>query len=1524
MTLSDIAIKRPVFTIVMQLVLIVLGLMSLRGMGTDLFPDVSFPLVMVNTIYPGASPSEVETQVSKPIEDAVAGIAGLDTVRSSSRESFSTVIVIFKMSTNIDQAAQDVRDRLSAIRPNLPTDVKEPMIRRVDVGATPVLMYLASGEGKSTQEIKRITEETLKPQLERVPGVAAVEVVGGNDREVKVEVDRKKLDALNLPLTQITDKLKMDNLAVPAGHFSQDKQEISVRLTGDLRDAAEVANVVVATTASGTQIRLGEIAEVKEGLSEARTRIRANGRDAVAFEIIKQSGTNTVQVVEAARKKLAEVLPQMPPGFKTDNFFNQSTFIEENAHEVEISIVFGGIMAVLVILLFMLDLRSTFISALALPTSVIGTFWIMSMLGFTLNMMTLLALSLAIGLLIDDAVVVRENIFRHLEAGEPPDVAASKGTSEIALAVLATTLTIVAVFLPVAFMSGMVGQFFRQFGLTISAATLLSLFVAFTLDPMLSARLAVKIDHNKKRNVVVRVIEGMHAGLEEMYVLTLKLSLRHRLITVLIGLATFAGAAQLAGLMGSEFVSQEDRGQFIIDIELPPGTSLDETGRRLLPAELGLRANKNILTVYSKLGPNTEINKAQIRVVANPKTERTETIWDIQDFARKVLVEKLPDAKVSIVPPSFVEGMPSGAPMQVQVRGTDLSLLERDAAAVESMIKSVPGIADVQVTYSPGKPEQSVRIDRKKAADMGIPVALIARTLRAALEGEEAGKLRMESGSNKEVKIRVRLQASDREGLDKLLRLQIPIPPRTVMTAGGPMQLGGFIPLSDVARIDPESGPQVIERQDRTRQISVTAVPKGRSLGEVTAEVEAKLAVHKFAGDNYFRMDGMVKQMKESGESFGLAGLLAVVFIFLILASQFESFIHPLTIMLALPMAMIGAWLGLFLTGNSMSMGSNIGVILLMGLVTKNGILLVDAALQLQREGWASMEAIVEAGRKRLRPILMTSAAMILGMMPTATDNGPGSEFRAPMAIAVIGGVITSTVLTLVVLPSVFLWFDTIGKLPGRVWRKLRGIQEPAKATDQTVQVAIPALDPPPVSSMPQHARAATPVQVGILVALLLGACAILWVAPAQAAVKLELRDAVDRAVANNPDLKVAKARIEEAEAQRWRVRTSFFPDIKAVGTYVRNSDEAKFDIAQMGAGLGAAMGIPIKIDPAKAPPPTIIQAYNQFSATLVVDETIFALSPWLYEKASEKGIGAQRVGVEAAHREVAYRVTEIYHHIQGLDRISAAANRAVELSTARIAMIEKKRMAGTENELPLLRAQIEQARAQQDVMRAEMARRQLLEVLGILLGETAPEDVGAPGPLQMPAGSLEDWVKSGLEQRPDIAARRQAVEAQKVLITEAELRWMPILAAQGVLRWSDVKGFTDTNTIWQATVNLVVPLFDRGARYADVKERRVTLMRLQTEAQKADQELRAQMRQAHHDINLARGIVDIAQRQAEVARRGAAIATKTQAAGLATHLEVDEAETNLRLADANVERERSNLDLAILRLLHLTGAVRY
>lgn len=1480
MTISDIAIRRPVFTIVLMLGLMVMGLMSLRSLGTDLFPNVTFPIVTITTVYPGAAPSEVESQVTRQLEDAVAGLNDLDTVRSFSRESVSVVLVVFKLSADIDKAAQDVRERVSAVRSNLPAEVREPSVRRVDIGAAPIQTYVATGAGLSNEQLRRIAEDTVKPLLERVAGVAAVEVLGGKDREIKVDIDRDKLAALNLPLTAIADKLRMENISIPAGHFEQGAREISVRLTGDLRSAADVGRIIVATTPSGTQIPLTDVASVHEGFAETRTGIRSGGEEAVAFEVIKQSGANTIQVADAVGKKLAEMKDKLPGGFGTRLIIDQAVFIRENANEVEEAIVYGGAMAILVILLFMLDGRSTFISALALPTSVIGTFFAMDMMGFTLNMMTLLALSLSIGLLIDDAVVVRENIFRHLEMGEDPITAASKGTSEIALAVLATTLTIVAVFMPVAFMSGVVGQFFRQFGLTISAAVMLSLFVAFTLDPMLSARLATKIDHNKKRWWITRFLESMHALVEETYSAVLALTVRHRVVTVLLGLAAFVGSLQLAQIMGSDFVAPEDRGQFMVEIELPPGTSLPETARRMLAAEQKMLTNKKIVTVYAKLGPNGEVNKAQWRVVAVDKTEREESLAQLQEFTRTCL-KSVPDAKITISPPGFVEGLPAGAPLQIQVRGANLAVLERDAMAVGAMLRLIPGMTDVNVNWSPGKPEQTVRVDRQRAADLGVPVAMVARTLRTALEGEETGKLRVEDNARKEVKIRVRLTERDRADLGRLMSLPIATPK-------------GFVPLSALATIEPEAGPQVIERQDRTRQIVVSGVPQGRSLGEVLKDLEPQLQAHKFGGDDYYVLDGQVKQFKETGESMALALQLAIIFIYLILAAQFESFVHPLTIMLSLPLAFVGAFVGLFMTDNSMSMGSNIGVILLMGLVTKNGILLVDAALQQQRAGVSAREAILDAGRRRLRPILMTSSAMILGMLPTAIREGPGSEFRAPMAIAVIGGVITSTILTLLVLPSVFLWFDAGRRL---VERMTRGRKPPPSG--DTVIVEVPAV-----------------AKVSVILAVL-GAGLLAWPSTAHAQAGMTLDAAIERAMAHNADVTVATVRIQEATAARGKVTTAWLPDVKVVGTYTRNSNEASLDFgALIPKALSDSLGLPPQ-------EPTVIQRYNAFSGVLNVEQTVFAMAPLLLGDAADRGVDAQKAALQAVRREIAYRVTEVFHNVTGLDRLIAAAERAVQLADERIRFAELRRKQGTEGELPLLRAQVERTRGQQDVVKAKTGRRQLMQILSILVGGETPESLEPPPANVLPEGGIADWTALAVRERPDIQARREAVASAQMLVREAELRWLPVLAASGYLRYADTKGFVGEYWTWAASLNLVLPLFDRGNRYADLRERRQMLTRVRAEQDKAETELRAQVRQAAIDIEAAREVLAVAQAQSQIGRRSAEIVTKSQAAGTVTNLEVAEADTNLRLSEANEERERINLDLAVLRLRHLTGGLR-
>jgi len=1520
MTLSDIAIRRPVFTTVITVGLMVLGLMSYRSIGTDLFPDVNFPIITVMTVYPGASPSEIESQVTRPLEDAVAGINDLDTVRSYSRESVSVVLVVFKLKANIDKAAQDVRERVAGARAKLPTDVREPSVRRVDVGAAPILTLLASGP-MSNEELRKITEDQVKPALERVKDVAAVEVIGGKDRQIHVDIDRQKLDALNLPLTAVIDKLRLENLSLPAGHFEQGPQEISVRLSGDLRSAEEVGRVIVATTQSGTQIPLSEIARVRDAFAETRTRIRANGQEAVAFEVVKQSGTNTIAVADGVEKRLEEIKKTLPPGYKMSLIIDQSIFIRENTHEVEISVIYGGLMAILVILLFMLDWRSTFISGLALPTSVITTFFVMDMLGFTLNMMTLMALSLAIGLLIDDAVVVRESIFRHLERGEPPAVAASKGTSEIALAVLATTLTIVAVFVPVAFMSGLVGQFFRQFGLTISAAVLVSLFIAFTLDPMLSSKLAVTIDHSRQRAWPVRMLEAMHAAVEEAYAGLLAVTTRYRLVTVVVAVAVFAGSLQLAKLMGNEFMSPEDRGQFMVSIEMPPGTSLEETARLSAPAERKLLENKNVTIVYAKLGPGDEVNKVQWRVLTTPKTERKQVLESIKEDARKAIASTIPHAKVSVMPPAFIEGLPSGAPLLVQVRGSNLALLERDATAVEAMLRSIPGTGDVNLEYSPGKTEQTVHIDRQRAADLGVPVAMIARTLRAALEGEEAGQLHVEDNQRKEVKIRVRLREADRGALDRLLALTIATPK-------------GFVPLSTVATIAPQAGPQVIERQDRTRQILVTCSPTTRSLGEVTADLEAKLAAYKFNGDNHVRLDGMVKQMKESGEAMAMALALAIVFIYLILAAQFESFVHPMTIMLSLPLAFVGAFVGLFMTDNSVSMGSNIGVILLMGLVTKNGILLVDAALQNQRDGKSALDAVTEAGRRRLRPILMTSAAMVLGMLPTAVGNGPGSEFRAPMAIAVIGGVITSTLLTLLVLPSVFLWFDSARRL----FRKKGSdpFQTPPKPDDPFATAVMPAFVLPPEDrkwlipfvvmaiglgafARPAQARPTRHAVAAAAAAEAPEPAPVAHAAP-QVAGGLTLAQAVESAMRYNADVEVAYARIEEAAASRSKINGAFYPDIKAVGTYTHNSAEATFDMGQIFTPLKPLFPKGVSLPTV---PPTVIQRMNTVSGVLNIDETLFALSPILMARAADAGIDAQRTALLATRREIAYRVAEVFYNAAGLDRLIAAAERALTLSDQRIALADVRRRQGTEGDLPLLRAKVERARAQTDLVRARQGRRQLLEVLSILTGQPAPAEIAAPAQIALPDGKPADWTEQALRDRPDILARRQAVQATEHMVREAELRWAPILTANGYLRWSDTKGFTGENWLWAVSANLVVPVFDRASRYLDLRERRQTLTRQKAELRKAESELRTAVRQAVVDIETAQEVLQVAQMQSDVARRSAAIVTRSQAAGALTPLEVAEADTSLRLSEANEERERMNLSLTILKLRHLTSSVR-
>jgi HAE1 family hydrophobic/amphiphilic exporter-1 len=1016
MTLSDVSIKRPVFTTMVSLGIVVLGLLGLSRLGVNLFPDIQFPIVTVTTIYPGASPAEIETQVTDRIEDSIVSLPGVDNITSYSRDSVSVIVIQFELDMDVMEAATLVRERVAQMRSLLPRSAEEPTVARVDVNAAPIMTYTLSGS--DVQAVRDFAEDELRPFLEQVDGVASVTVLGGRERQVNVLLDLDHIMSLGLTPLSIVELIRAENMSVPAGGFDEGDRRIAVRTLGELTSIDELRRLPVGHGADGSIVRLGDVATVQDGFTDLTQVVRSNGEPAVVFEVAKASGANTVEVARGVHARLAELT--MPSGTAAHLIMDQSEFILENAEEVEVALFFGGAMAILIILVFLLDLRSTFISSLALPTSVLGAFFLMYLLDFTLNMMTLLGLSLAIGLLIDDSIVVRENIMKHLERGKDPATAASEGTREITLAVLATTATLCAVFVPIAFTGGIVGQFFREFGLTIAGATVISAYVAFTLDPMLSARLAVALKRDADGNVIhehgffgfitrpmtrfYEILDGLYHRLLESILKT-----RWRMAGVfLLAFGTLFSSCALMPYMGSEFTSPEDRGQFNVDIELPAGTRLEETARLALEGERELLTNHDFVTVYSRVGAGGRPNYVTWRVVAVPKTERAATQDDLKELVRNVVHEHMPLAEVSISDPGLVEGG-RDYPLQINVSGEDFDEIASTADHFADVLRRIPGTTDVDVQYAPGAPQIEIHVDRDRAAQRGLPLAMVASMIRASVDGEVAGVYR---DGDDEIDIRVRLQEEYRDSAPLIANLRVP-------TAGG------FVPLSDFATADRGEGPSEIQRYDRRRVILVTGSPEGRPLGDIVTEFQAAIQDEPLPAGITYAFRGQVEMMNESNENMLIALGLGVLFIYLVLASQFESFMHPVTIMMALPLAFVGAILALFLQGSSMSMGAMIGMILLMGLVTKNGILLVDHAVtKVREEGFTPKQAVLDAGPARLRPILMTSAAMVLGMLPTALNNGPGSEFRSPMAMGVIGGVISSTLLTLLIVPIFYLFME--------------------------------------------------------------------------------------------------------------------------------------------------------------------------------------------------------------------------------------------------------------------------------------------------------------------------------------------------------------------------------------------------------------------------------------------------------------------------------------------------------------------
>jgi HAE1 family hydrophobic/amphiphilic exporter-1 len=1020
MFLTRISVTHPVFATMMMVALLVMGAFSLQRLGLDQYPNVDVPVVVVVTSYPGATPETVETEVTRPVEDALNAIGGLDEVTSTSYEGRSVVVAKFKLEVQSSAAAQEVRDKIAAIEANFPKDAKKPVISRFDPAAEPVLSVAISSTSLDVPALTTLADQRVVRQLTTVAGVGQATLVGARKRQIDVTIDETRMRALGIGINEVVNALRAGNTNSPAGSVIDPVSERTIQVQGRIEEPQALLDMVVARR-GGAAIELRDVAKLSEGAADAESRALYNGQTALAIDIVKVQDANTVQVATDVRKRLDALNAELAPQNVQLRIVTDSSIpIRESVGQVQTTLIEGAALAVAIVFLFLNSWRSTVITGLTLPIAIIGTLTVIDFLGFTLNTLSLLALTLSIGILVDDAIVVRENITRHLHMGKSHLRAALDGTNEIGLAVIATTATIVAVFLPVAFMDGIVGRFFYEFGVTVSAAVLISLFVAFTLDPMLSS---VWYDPDAqpdaKRGPIGRLIARFDRGFEWMagqYRRAIGWTLRHRLVTLLVTSGIFIGSLFMVPLVGTEFVPNADEGRFQVNITAPVGSSLDYTTTKVRQVEKALREFPEVEMLYSTINTGGAAGKhrAAILVGLVPLDMRSRTPLSLAEPVRKRL-SAIPGIEVTILQ----NGLGGGeSPVQLSILGDDRAVLEKIAAGLVEDMKKIPGLVDVTSSAKDVTSVLSVRLKPAAASDLGIAHADLAAALSPLIGGEDVSKWTDSDGNTYDIV--TRLPAERRSDLASLGELMI----ATGRTAANGAPL--MVRLGQVADIGIMPAPAEIRRIDNRREILVSANIAGRTLGDVTETLQGLTAGLDLPNGYRIRFGGDAETMQETVGHMVTALSMAVIFIYIVLASQFGSFLQPLAIMASLPLSLVGVLVGLMVAGSTINMFSLIGFIMLMGLVTKNGILLVDFANRERRRGLSLNEALENAGVIRFRPIIMTTLAMIFGMIPLGLAVGGGGAQRAPMAHAVVGGLISSTLLTLIVVPTILSYLDSI------------------------------------------------------------------------------------------------------------------------------------------------------------------------------------------------------------------------------------------------------------------------------------------------------------------------------------------------------------------------------------------------------------------------------------------------------------------------------------------------------------------
>jgi HAE1 family hydrophobic/amphiphilic exporter-1 len=1040
MWFTRVSINNPVFATMMMAALLVLGLFSYQRLPVEQFPDVSFPVVVVTTEYPGASPETVETDVSRKIEEAVNAISGVKTLSSRSYEGQSQVIIEFELTVDPAVAAQDVREKVALVKPQFRREVKEPKISRFNPDDLPVVSLAVRGEGKSLRELTTLADQVVKKRIENVRGVGQTTLVGGVKREIQVFLKPAEMEALGIGVDTVIEALRKENQELPAGSITARESERLVQVQGRIGRPEQFGRIIVARR-GGQPVLLSQVATVVDGQQEEENAALLDGERVVSLDVVKAQGANTIEVVDGVMRAVAELRGRLPQTVTVEIVRDTSQGIRNSVRDVKRTLLEGGALTILIVFLFLGSWRSTVITGLTLPIALIGTFLVMYAFGFSINVLTLMALSICVGLLIDDAIVVRENIVRHVAMGKDHRHAALEGTREIGLAVTATTLTIVAVFLPVGFMGGIIGRFFHQFGVTVAAAVLISMFVSFTLDPMLSSVWRdPDAEGRHARSRFGRFLGWSSHLLDRLagrYKRLLAWALGHRKSVLALATASFVGSFALVPLVGSEFVPEADLGEVMVQLRTPAGTSLELTQAKVRQAEAALREFPEVRYTYATVNTGTALgrNYATIFTKLADRKDRTRNQKALQQPMRERLARI---AGIEVTHVGQFQAVGSGKPLQVSVQGPDIREIERLSGEVMQAMAAIPGAVDLDSSLRAAKPTIAVRVDRELASDLGVGVDRIGGALRPLLAGEEATTWKAPDDETYDVK--VRLPRGERASTGDLERIYVA---SAQSHADGSPKM---VALRQVASFVPTLGATQINRKDLMREVLVTGNVYGRPAGDVGTDIKAALARIELPPGYRFSMGGSAKDIQETSGHALTALALAVVFIYLILASQFGSFLQPLAIMASLPLSLAGVILALLVARSTLNIFSIIGFVMLMGLVTKNAILLVDFVNQAVARGRSRFDAILEAGRVRLRPILMTTLAMIFGMIPLALGLGEGAEQRSPMAHAVIGGLITSTLLTLVVVPVLYTYVDDLARLA----RRRRTGEAPAPAVAAT------------------------------------------------------------------------------------------------------------------------------------------------------------------------------------------------------------------------------------------------------------------------------------------------------------------------------------------------------------------------------------------------------------------------------------------------------------------------------------------